>query len=113
MSITLTKITPEQHASAFEWIKSVFHGEDWFVTPDPQECYRIIETWYEGGWPQFVADQGGRLTVGQRVDHHGYGQGVVTESEVDGMVAVHFDRQSQMYAQAHSILVRSYTVWAI
>lgn len=94
MSITLTKITPTQHTSAVKWITVVLHGEDWTDTT-PQECYRVIDTWYDGGWPQFILDLGveGLLTEGQRVIHEGYGMGVCTESESNGHVPVLFDNQ--------------------
>lgn len=58
MSITLTKITPVQHASAIEWLACAFDGATWVDTLTPNRAWREIQNWYDGGWPQFVEDLG-------------------------------------------------------
>ena len=57
MPITLAKITSAQHESAIEWLACVLPGQstDHFT---PQQCYRMIKGWYDGGWGGFLFDLG-------------------------------------------------------
>lgn len=59
MSITLTKITPDQHTSAVHWIMDAFpHQEEEARWLSPQQAYRVVQHQYDGGWVQFLADSG-------------------------------------------------------
>lgn len=67
MSITLTKITPEQHASAVDWLTDALEGHlwtgsetsTWITRLTPSQAYSQIMNWYSGGWAQFVIDSEG------------------------------------------------------
>ncbi len=57
MSITLNRITVQQHQSAIEWIAGTLpHQIENVHHLTPMQAYRIIKGQYEGGWPQFTAD---------------------------------------------------------
>ena len=58
MSITLTKITDDQHESAVDWI-SCLYPVGYTVTLTPQQAYRVVQRHYDGGWAQFVIDSEG------------------------------------------------------
>ena len=59
MAITLTKITPIQHASAVAWITDAFRlAEGDLDDLTAQQIHKIIQQRYSDGWSGFLFDLG-------------------------------------------------------